>query len=221
MERIRKKSYKGELKYRGDVILKYNLEYPEIVDTKFSIGQMMFNIFNETKANRVLRKINGDLFEQAKNAYDFNNANGYPIMVFEVDLVYEVTYNENGFVSLYFDEYTYTGGAHGNTIRTSQNWNLRIGKQIGLEEAWRRFHRKDENYTNSCHYVIEILKSINDQIKERLEKNPGIYFDDYCTLVLETFNFDSFYIDKGCITIYFQQYDIAPYSTGIPTFCIK
>lgn len=98
-------------------------------------------------------------------------------------------------------------GAHGNTIRSSQNWNLRTGRQLPLSYF----------YPNNPNYVLDILRSIIAQIKE----NPENYFDNYCELVLETFNLESFYVTPESIAIYFQQYDIAPYSTGIPVFNIK
>jgi len=64
---------------------------------------------------------------------------------------------------------------------------------------------------------LDILKEINRQILD----NKEIYFEDACNLVLETFNPDSFYLVPEGIVIYFQQYDIAPYSSGIRTFLIK
>ena len=65
--------------------------------------------------------------------------------------------------------------------------------------------------------MITILKEINNQIAENKEN----YFQDSCNLVLETFNPKNFYLAQNGIVIYFQQYDIAPYSSGIPTFLIK
>lgn len=98
-------------------------------------------------------------------------------------------------------------GAHGNTIRSSQNWDLRIGRQLPLSYF----------YPNNPNYVVDILRSIMTQIKE----NPENYFDNYCELVLENFNLDNYYVTPQYVVIYFQQYDIAPYSSGIPTFNIK
>lgn len=51
-----------------------------------------------------------------------------------------------------------------------------------------------------------------------LDKNK--YFENYCELVLETFRLENYYIIPNGIVIYFQQYDIAPYSSGIPIFYI-
>ena len=53
-------------------------------------------------------------------------------------------------------------------------------------------------------------------------KNKVYYFDDPCKLILDNFKPDNYYLDSnGNIIIFFNQYDIAPYSTGIPTFSIK
>ncbi len=69
-----------------------------------------------------------DLFNMAKEQYDINFSNGFPIMVYELILDYTITYNKDAILSLYFDEYIFSGGAHGSTIRTSreleyEDWN--------------------------------------------------------------------------------------------------
>ena len=72
-------------------------------------------------------------------------------------------------------------------------------------------------FPNNPYFLIDILKQINDQIS----KEPDIYFDNTCNLVLDTFNPESFYLTQNGIVIYFQQYDVAPYSSGIREFNIK
>ena len=72
-------------------------------------------------------------------------------------------------------------------------------------------------FPRNPYFMINILKQINEQIA----KKPEIYFEDTCNLVLETFNPKSFYLTPDNIVIYFQQYDIAPYSSGIRTFNIS
>ena len=54
----------------------------------------------------------------------------------------------------------------------------------------------------------------NREISENLEN----FFADPYPLVVEYFNPESYYIDNGKVVIYFQQYDIAPYSSGIRVF---
>lgn len=210
MNEIEKRELKGELKYKDTVILTYRIEYPEVVYSNYTFGKLIFNEYNREKAIRLEEYVKAQLYEDAKKQYEYNVANGYPVMVYEVILEYHITYNKDFIVSLYQDEYQYTGGAHGNTIRTSQNWNLRIGKMLPLSYF----------YPNNPYYIIDILKEINRQIIRQIEEGENQYFEDYCELILETFRLENYYIMSNTIAIFFQQYDIAPYSSGIPVFLI-
>lgn len=210
MNIIKKCEIKNELKYKDTVILTYRIEYPEIISSNYCCGKSTFNKYNKEKAITLENYIKTKLFTDAISTYEYNSANGYPIMVFEVISEFNITYNNKYLVSLYEDKYEFTGGAHGNTIRTSQNWNLQEGSFIPLSSF----------YPNNPYYLINILKNINSQIKSQIEAGNDYYFDNYCELVLETFNIESFYVTPSNIVIYFQQYDIAPYSTGIPVFYI-
>lgn len=202
---------KDELKYDGMVILKYEINYPEIKFNKCEFGISIFNDRNKADALKLEKYAKGELFEDAKKTYEYNKNNNYPIMVYELIKQYEITENNALFISLYSDEYTFTGGAHGNTIRTSQNFNVQIGREIPLQY----FYPNDENY------VIKILQSINKQIKEQIENGTNQYFDNYCELLLQTINLNSYFVKNSKVNIYFQQYDIAPYSSGIPVFEIE
>ena len=74
-----------------------------------------------------------------------------------------------------------------------------------------------EIYPNNPYFLLGILQQINEQITQ----NQEIYFEDVCCLVIETFHPESFYRVPNGIVIYFQQYDIAPYSSGIREFDIQ
>lgn len=207
---IEKRILKGELSYKNTVILTYQIEYPQMIYSMYKEGKEIFNYHNRKKAMELEQYVKTDLYENAKELYEYNVANGYPVMVYEVIAEYTITYNEDFIVSLYQDEYQFTGGAHGNTIRSSQNWDLRVGKRLPLCYF----------YPKNPYYVIDILKQINSQIKKQIEEGINQYFENYCELVLETFRLDSYYVVPNGIVIYFQQYDIAPYSSGIPIFFI-
>ena len=65
------------------------------------------------------------------------------------------------------------------------------------------------------YFLLEIFKSIDSQIRDNADK----YFEDACSLGLETFNPQNYYLTtEKEVIIYFQEYDIAPYSSGIPIF---
>lgn len=203
-----------ELIYQGKTILKYKIQYPKIIDISPS-KSLHFNEYNEKKALELKKYAETELFENAIQQYKYDTAHGYPIMVYELVSNYTVTYNDKNIISLYIDDYTFSGGAHGNTIRSSQNWNMQVDRQFMLKSL----------YPNNPYFLLSILKEINSQIESQMAGGNPIYFEDYCKLVLDSFNPEQFYlVPRGNtydLVIYFQQYDIAPYSTGIPTFQMK
>lgn len=202
---IKENIIENELRYDNTVILTYKIKYPQIVSSGYRLGKEIFNRYNEKIAQDLKEYAEGELYSQAKEVYEYNKKQGYPIMVFEVILETNITYNTDKILSLYQDQYTFTGGAHGSTIRTSQNWNLVTGRQIQLYQLY-----------NNAYFLLEILRKINLQIANEKEN----YFDNYCELVLENFNPNQYYITEKGINIFFQQYDIAPYSSGIPVFLV-
>ncbi len=198
-----------EMKYENTVVLKYHIEYPEIVMDwqQNRNGIKKFNDYNLKMALQTQQKAENELYKEAIELYKYNKENGYPQMMYELYREYQITLNQENAVSMYIDEYIFSGGAHGTTTRTSQTWNLMLGKMVELYEL----------YPNEPYFLLDILRKINREISENIE----IYFADPYPLVVEYFNPDSYYIDNGKVVIYFQQYDIAPYSSGIIEFTLE
>lgn len=195
-----------EMKYDNNVVLKYHIEYPSIVIPNNRNGERKFNTYNEKLALALQKKSENELYKESVELYKYNKSNNYPIMVYDIYRNYNVTFNSKALVSLYFDEYIFSGGANGNTTRTSQTWDFNYNYMLQLYEFF---------YKNP-YFLIDILKKINSQISI----NSNNYFPDSCNLVLETFNPLNYYLTPQGIAIYFQQYDIAPHSSGIPTFIV-
>lgn len=204
MFEIRKNILEKELKYDNTVILKYHIEYPSIKIDNNRIGEERFNLYNKNLALALQKRSEEEIYKDSIEQYKYNKENNYPIMIYEIYRNYEITFNSRNLVSLYVDEYIFTGGAHGDTIRTSQTWDFNYNTLLQLYEF----------YPRNPYFLLGILKNISNQIL----KNPDIYFEDNCNLVLNTFNPQNFYLTPRGIVVYFQHYDIAPYSSGIPTF---
>ena len=183
MFEIRKNILEKELKYDNTVILKYHIEYPSIKIDNNRIGEERFNLYNKNLALTLQKRSEEELYKDSIEQYKYNKENNYPIMIYEIYRNYEITFNSRNLVSLYADEYIFTGGAHGDTIRTSQTWDFNYNTLLQLYEF----------YPRNPYFLLGIFKNISNQIL----KNPDIYFEDNCNLVLNTFN---------------------PYSSGIPTF---
>ncbi len=195
-----------EMKYDGVTILNYRIEYPQFESANYKKTIKAINQFYKDEALALQKNFRTKLYQMAVDQYLDDIKNGFPVHVFEALQTFEVTYNRACIISAYFDNYQYTGGAHGLTVRTSQTWNLKTGRRIKLRAL----------YKCSGDYKTYIKKKIIEQIRE----NPDIYFDNYEELVEQTFNINSFYCTSQGVVVYFQQYDIAPYASGIREFLL-
>ncbi len=185
-------------------ILTYKINYPCISSSFCSVQSINDFYYREAKnSENYCRTI---LYQQAlENAKD---TQARPFNSYEFIIDFTVTYNEKCILSLYTDTYTYTGGAHGGTKRTSNTWNLRNCTLLQLGDV----------YPLTPDSLCKLQKNITHQIAERQQENPDTYFDNYEFLIRENLNLANFYLEPYNGILYFQQYDIAPYSTGIPTF---
>lgn len=203
----KKNILKDKLKYNGEILLNYKIEYPEFISAcRSPVCLDKINKFYREKALAYKEYCETDLFAMAVEQYKYDIENGFPVRIFEALKTYTVTYFGACAVSIYFDRYEYTGGAHGNTLRESQTWNIKNCVTIELSQIVR------------CppDYKTYILSEVESQI----EKEPEMYFENYHELIAENFNENSFYCTPEGIVFYYQQYDIAPYSSGIREFFI-
>ncbi len=163
-----------------------------------------------SRAKDFCRYAGDTLYKQAlcecKNAAQ----NDFPFRLFDAVMEDTVTFNRCCFLSLYNDRYEFTGGAHGATLRTADTFDIRTGCLLPLC-----------SFFNPCEDWCEcVLKQITEQADAQMAADPNIYFENYRELIRQTFNPCQYYLSDGGITVFFQQYDIAPYSTGIVEFTV-
>jgi hypothetical protein len=114
--------------------------------------------------------------------------------------------NVQEILSIKFNYYQYTGGAHGNPYSLSYNIDLETGAELELIDFLNR-----KNIA-----LLEIEKIIRSEI----ENYPDKYFQaDYGFQNLASDQ--HYYLEDNELVVYFQPYAIGPYSTGIPEFRIK
>ncbi len=207
---VKNEVIKEQLYYNKKMILRYKIEYPQFSSRIFQRTLNKINEFYRTKALTYQKYCKNNLYEEAKKQYEDSVRNRYPVRAFDALMTYNLTYNENCIISLYFDKYEYTGGAHGSTVRSSDTWYLLNGRRILLNQFfYRAFNAKE--------YV---LNSINKQIENQIKSGNNIYFENYKENTLKYFNPSSYYLTEKEIVIYYQQYEIAPYVAGIVEFII-
>ncbi|TYB96410.1 MAG: DUF3298 and DUF4163 domain-containing protein [Kosmotoga sp.] len=147
------------------------------------------------------------LFKQAEEDKKDFEKQGREFRNFEVATEYKVGLNNDNCLSFYVDYYRFAGGAHGMTERKSVNYNLRTGLKLSLSDI----------FAKNVDYEKVILEEINSVIKEELEDDPHLYFEDH----LDFLDYNKgFYLTEDELVIYFQLYEIAPYYRGIIEFPI-
>lgn len=205
---VETKSVVQEKIYKGHMVLKYKITYPQFSASMF--GRVLKNINNyyELQARKFALHCEKKLYKMAVEQFEYSTKNRLPIQVFEAQDLYELSYNKNCTISLYFDRYEYLGGAHGNTVRRSDTYNLNTGGQSDIVNFFPKLRGVRE------HMLQEIIR----QTEGRIESGEASFYDEYEQDIRAQLELRNFYlIDRG-VVIYFQSYDIAPYSEGIPEF---
>lgn len=112
---------------------------------------------------------------------------------------------ENKILSFYIDYYQFSGGAHGATTKMPYNIDIITGKELLLKDL----------FIDGYDYE----KVINKEIKKQIDKNSEFYFTgkDGFNGIKEN---QQYFIDEENVIVYFGEYEIAPYVTGIPEFKI-
>ncbi|MBU5438934.1 DUF3298 and DUF4163 domain-containing protein [Tissierella sp. MSJ-40] len=121
----------------------------------------------------------------------------------EITGLWELKNNDKGILSLTLINYSYSGGAHGNTIVKALTFNIETGSTYQLSDLFKP----------GANYIKVLSEEVEDQIEERdiptLEKFTSIKPNQ------------DFYIADLCLVIFFQVYEITPYVVGIPYFPIS
>ncbi len=135
--------------------------------------------------------------------------------------------NDN-YISYLVTQSGYEGGAHGYVLTTSGAYDVKNKKEIILEDLF----SNNSDYLNkiSLSARAELIKeyatlsdedrvgSTKEAIKEYVQNIQDMINDG---TVPDIKNFETFTFTSDIVTIYFQQYQVGPYSRGMPTISIS
>lgn len=208
MQKIRKKTLKDILFYNDIAVFTYKIDYPFFLTTCSTSAARGINAYYAAKAEKLEQYCRTILYDEAVESARYIQKNYPPFHSYELEETYTVTYNERCITSLYTEQYTYMGGAHGATERNSDTWDFHSGRKIALSDF----------YPGINDAADRIKDCIEVQTAQGLKAAPSTYFDNYPELIRKNFHMENYYMNPDGIVIYFQQYDIAPYSSGLPEF---
>ncbi|TYP70116.1 stalk domain-containing protein [Paenibacillus methanolicus] len=157
----------------------------------------------QSKINALLAA-EGKAYETAGLSFvkDFGGAQWdgeYPLTY---DVNYTVTKNDGGLLSLHFDVYTYSGGAHGMYDLQSHTYDLKTGKELTLQEA----------AGGNANYIA----IVNEEIKRQIESTDLPLIEPFTTIDAD----QRYYLRGDALVVYFSLYEYTPYAAGIPEFVI-
>lgn len=207
---VREKVISQDMYYKNHLILSYTIKYPKFVSGSFHTMADKLNLLYRTKALMYEKYKVMKLYQMAMADYEYSIVHHYPVHQYEAYMDYVVTYNKDCALSLYFDQYEYSGGAHGSTLRYSDTWDMQRSRRISLSDLFK----------DAYDYKEYIIQNINSAIEKEIMSGSAAYFDHYDVLVRDNFKVNSFYLTSEGVEIYYQQYDIAPYASGILTFLL-
>lgn len=192
------------IKENNTPVLTYKIDYPYISSSTTPENLWLINKFYSDQAHSFQAQIKDTLKRDFPTDYVPPGAIGYHPNPYEAVMTYTPTFSDTSLLSTYADQYTYFGGAHGNTLRTANTWNWNTGTQVPL--------------TTFYPDLSAVKKQVITQIQNQVTAGDSFYFPDYPKLVEQNFNPENFYLTPEGVYVFFQQYDIAPYAAGIVTF---
>ena len=122
-----------------------------------------------------------------------------------ISMTFDVFKNDSGIVSVLLKENDYLGGAHEEIVYKAINYELNGGNVLTLGDI---LVVDKETY-------VPFIKSF---VLNKMREKPENYFSTDDNALDDAFDESQFYITNKGIVVYFQVYDIAPYSEGLPTF---
>ncbi len=187
------------------------------------------SIFDSTPGGRVVidvnypqMKNNNDIVKQQKfNQYiidiinsEVNNFKSmidtsyllYPEMRYDLNIEYSVLFHNNNYISIIFNTYAYTGGAHGMPKVFNVNYDLIADEDVRLSYVFKgNFLEIFSNYSRS--YLIKNGFDDDEWLREG-------------TSATKSDNFSAWGFTGKEILVTFQAYQVGPYAIGMPEVLI-
>ncbi len=204
--KITEKNVKNALMYDNVVVLEYDLSVPEIATTSKAAAKRINRFYDHLLAEkqRYAEKV---LFKDAVKHYMLTKYEDYPFAPYNMTMKYTVTWNQDEKLSLYYDVYEFTGGAHGNTVRYADNFSLEDG--YPLPPLIPRAARK------------KVIRECVRQAQEQQAAGQNYFFDNIRVNMTKYFDPEQSYLVSGGTAVFYQLYTIAPYVSGIVSFVVE
>ncbi|MBB3108719.1 hypothetical protein FHS18_000747 [Paenibacillus phyllosphaerae] len=180
----------------------YNISKPNVeVDIQYPQIEGLANADVQAKVNALLQAEAASFKKDAEAFVKQAEEEQADVPPYSYEINYTVTKNDNNLLSVRFEYYAYTGGAHGMPDYIGHTYDLTTGKELTLQEAAQ----------NNPSYV----SIINAEVSKQFAKYEPL-FEPFTTIPAD----QRFYLRGESLVVYFTVYEYTPYAAGIPEFAI-
>ncbi len=136
----------------------------------------------------------------------YGQETGFP-MVWELETTGEVLFLSSGMVSISFENYAYTGGAHPNSHTMLLNYNLKYGRTVSLKDL--------VTDLQELKYLAEKAFRDSRDLSPDEDLNEAGFFGDNGFQMPSNFG-----VTQEGLYFYYNSYEIAPYAAGPTDFVL-
>jgi len=177
----------------------YLIETKTIIDKSF-FGDKLLNHNSSNKLDTLISEIVND-YKKLNTGKNFDTELS-PLYTWNYMSDMKIIYNNNNILSYAIYNYEFTGGAHGSSLTILKNIDIKTQNEILLEDIF------IENYENKL--LEKILQSLVMKFNVNTFVDLNEYLFDYESVTIT----NNFYLDSSGICFVYNQYEIAPYSSG-------
>lgn len=194
----------------NDSCAKIKIEFPQITefnntDVKNKINQSIESLFSMNE-NADPDSINFDeeMNDFISNYEEFTNEFPESFQAWFIEKTGDVKLNRGNIFSIDYMEYSYTGGAHANSMIEFKNYNLSNGDEITLDEIIQP--DKQDDLTKIGENEFRKVKELS---AEADLGQAGFWFENN-----EFYLNDNFLITDSSLVFYYNNYEITAYAYG-------
>jgi len=184
---------------------KQGISYEADIDYPVFEKEPLLNAQISDIVQKSLEAFNNEFFSAESPAYP---------QVFEFDIDSSSVYEDTNHISFLLNVYQYAGGAaHGSTTLIPITYSKQTKKLLSLEEAVQPA-RKD--------WLTALSTEARKQLKIQLKDQTFASSEDWINKGTEPAkeNFAVFQLEKNTVRIIFSQYQVGPYSSGMPEIVV-
>lgn len=152
------------------------------------------------------------LKESAAQALILAQQNGGVFQPYSVESSYEIKRDDGAVFSVVRNQYENLGGPHPSNAMLAETFSAENGGRMSIYDLFPDLGAEEVSA------LVESL--VLPLARQRMEAEPGLYYAEYETLLMQTFDPLCFALTEEGVTFFWQTYSIGPHVSGVQGFDI-